>query len=162
MDGKTNAMRILEEAGALLSVRDTGGVFEDSARAADILGIPREALFKTLVTRGKSGGYYVFMVPSEEELDLKKGAAAFGEKYIEMIPQKDLLKLTGYIHGGCSPVGMKKEFPTVIDETSILFDRIFFSAGRVGCIAEVLRERFTEDFGITVADVADIADRNAK
>ncbi|MBP1588214.1 MAG: aminoacyl-tRNA deacylase [Clostridia bacterium] len=155
MDGKTNAMRILEEAGVLLSCREIDGAFEDSSAAADSLGIPRDMLFKTLVTRGRSGAYYVFMVPAEESLDLKKGAAVFGEKFIGLIPQKELLKLTGYIHGGCSPVGMKKAFPTVIDETAILFERIFFSAGRVGCLAEVLCGRFIDGFGVRVADVAE-------
>ena len=155
MESKTNAMRILEEAGVLVSCRELDGAFEDSAAAADSLGIPKDVLFKTLVTKGKSGGFYVFMVPAEESLNLRKGAAAVGEKFIELIPQKDLLKLTGYVHGGCSPVGMKKAFPTVIDETAVLFERIFFSAGRVGCLAEADRAGFLERFGVTAADVAD-------
>lgn len=89
-------------------------------------------MFKTLVTQGRSGGYYVFLVPAAEELDLKKAAAVVGEKSIAMIKSKDLLPLTGYIHGGCSPVGMKKFFPTVIDRSAEQFETIFFSGGRIG------------------------------
>ena len=94
-------------------------------------------MFKTLVTVGKSREHYVFMIPANEELDLKKAALAAGEKSIEMIPQKELLPLTGYVHGGCSPVGMKKQFKTVFDETVVLFDTILVSAGRIGLQMEV-------------------------
>ena len=89
-------------------------------------------MFKTLVTVGKSGGHYVFMVPVAEELDLKKAAAAAGEKSLSMLPQKELLPLTGYIHGGCSPIGMKKVFPTFVHETAAAQEILYFSAGRVG------------------------------
>ena len=92
-----------------------------------------DAVFKTLVTQGKSGGYYVFLVPVAAELDLKKAAAAAGEKAIAMIKARELLPLTGYVHGGCSPIGMKKRFPTFVDETAQLFDTIHFSGGKVGC-----------------------------
>ena len=97
-------------------------------------------VFKTLVTIGKSRQYYVFIVPVTGELDLKKAAKAVGEKSIEMIKSKELLPLTGYIHGGCSPIGMKKVFPTVIDKSAESFERIFFSAGKIGLQIEIAVE----------------------
>ena len=131
-DEKTNVMRVLEQKqiefdSFLYDPNET-----NAANIAQTLGQDPASVFKTLVTVGKSKEHYVFMIPSNEELDLKKAAAATGEKSIEMIPQKELLFLTGYIHGGCSPIGMKKQFDTFIDETAILFDRICFSGGRVG------------------------------
>jgi Cys-tRNA(Pro)/Cys-tRNA(Cys) deacylase len=96
-----------------------------------------DRVFKTLVTRGKSGAYYVFVIPVARELDLKKAAKTVSEKSIDMIPQKELLPLTGYVHGGCSPIGMKKQFSTVIDETCILYDTIFISAGKIGLQIEL-------------------------
>ncbi len=96
-----------------------------------------EQVFKTLVTKGAGGGYYVFDIPVAENLDLKKAAKAVGEKSIAMLPQKELLPLTGYVHGGCSPVGMKKQFPTVFHETVELFDTICVSAGKIGAQVEV-------------------------
>ncbi len=99
---------------------------------ARILQLDPDALFKTLVTRGKSGAHYVFMIPVAESLDLKKAAELVKEKSIEMIAQKELFPLTGYVHGGCSPIGMKKQFPTAIDETAQLFDEITFSGGHIG------------------------------
>lgn len=131
-DEKTNVMRVLEQKqiefdSFLYDPNET-----NAANIAQTLGQDPASVFKTLVTVGKSKEHYVFMIPSNEELDLKKAAAATGEKSIEMIPQKELLSLTGYIHGGCSPIGMKKQFDTFIDETAILFDRICFSGGRVG------------------------------
>ena len=109
-------------------------------------------MFKTLVTQGKSGGYYVFVVPVEAELDLKKAAKAAGEKSISMIKQKDLLGLTGYVHGGCSPIGMKKQFPTFIHETAQGYEKMFVSAGKVGAqielapsdLAKVSNSKFVE------------------
>lgn len=92
-----------------------------------------DAVFKTLVTQGKSGEHYVFLVPVASELDLKKAAAAAGEKAVAMIKARELLPLTGYVHGGCSPLGMKKTFATFIDETAQLFDEIYFSGGKIGC-----------------------------
>ena len=102
-----------------------------------MLSIPGEKVFKTLVTVGRSGEHYVFMVPAENELDLKKAARAVGEKSIEMIKNRELLPLTGYIHGGCSPIGMKKQFKTFIDESARQFDTIMFSAGKVGYQVEI-------------------------
>ena len=94
-------------------------------------------VFKTLVTVGKSGGHYVFVIPADKELDLKKAASVVGEKSIAMLKAKELLPLTGYIHGGCSPIGMKKVFPTIFDKSAADFDTIFFSAGKVGYQVEV-------------------------
>ena len=135
---KTNVMRILDgkkipyemhtyEADSTLSGEEI----------ANILGENPDCVFKTLVTQGKSGQYYVFVVPVKCELDLKKAAKEAGEKNIAMIKQKDLLPLTGYVHGGCSPIGMKKAFPTFIHQTAESFERIFVSAGRVGAQIEL-------------------------
>ena len=107
---------------------------------AQRLGEPVERVFKTLVTRGKSGQYYVFVVPVAEELDLKKAAKAAGEKSVAMIAQKELLPLTGYVHGGCSPVGMKKQFPTFVHETAATYDTLYVSAGKVGVQVELNAE----------------------
>ena len=109
---------------------DSGAV--GGMEVAQALGQDPQRMFKTLVTQGHSGGYYVFLVPVCAELNLKKAAAAVGEKSIAMIKSKELLPLTGYIHGGCSPVGMKKLFPTLIDRSAAQFDTILFSGGRIG------------------------------
>ena len=130
----TNAMRLLRQAGVqydtaeyTVDEHDLSGV-----HAAQELGIPPEICFKTLVGRGERKGLGVFVIPVAEELDLKKAAAAMGDKKVELIHVKELLPLTGYIRGGCSPVGMKKKYPTWIDETAILFDAIYVSAGQRG------------------------------
>jgi Cys-tRNA(Pro)/Cys-tRNA(Cys) deacylase len=112
-----------------------------------------EQVFKTLVTKAASGTYYVFDIPVAENLDLKKAAKAVGEKSIAMIPQKELLPLTGYVHGGCSPVGMKKQFHTVFHETVILFDTICVSAGKIGAQVELKPDDL---IGLLEADVADV------
>ena len=130
---KTNVMRVLDSKKIIY----TSHSYEPDAtmsgeEIAKILGEDTSKVFKTLVTQGKSGAYYVFVVPVEEELDLKKAASAAGEKAVSMIKQKELLPLTGYVHGGCSPIGMKKQFPTFIHETAVLFDKVFVSAGKVG------------------------------
>ena len=123
------------------------------AEIAEILGENADKVFKTLVTQGKSGQYYVFVVPVKEELDLKKAAKASGEKAIGMIKQKDLLPLTGYVHGGCSPVGMKKQFPTFIHESAENCDRIFVSAGKLGRQIEVSPQDLAEVSRSTFADI---------
>lgn len=130
----TNAMRLLKQAGIEFETSqyevdesDLSGV-----HAAKMLGIDPDCMFKTLVARGDKKGLCVFCIPVAQELDLKKCAAAVGEKKVEMIHVKELLGLTGYVRGGCSPVGMKKKYPTVIDETAQLFDRIYVSAGQRG------------------------------
>lgn len=131
---KTNAMRLLDSAGISYSMAsydydesDLSGV-----HAAKELGVPEEVVFKTLVTRGDGNAIFVFVIPVAESLDLKKAAKASGNKSIEMIHVKEILDITGYIRGGCSPIGMKKAYPTFIDETAILSERIYFSAGKRG------------------------------
>ena len=120
---------------------------------AGILGEPAEKVFKTLVTEGKTGQHYVFVVPVREELDLKKAAKASGEKSISMIKQKELLPLTGYVHGGCSPIGMKKPFPTFIHETAAGLEKIFVSAGKVGYQIEVAPNDLFSVVGCKTADI---------
>lgn len=130
---KTNVMRILDQKKiAYESFRYGDGTAMSGSDLADFLGMDHAKVFKTLVTVGKSGEHYVFDVPVDRELDLKKAAAAVGEKNIEMIPQKELLPLTGYIHGGCSPIGMKKFFRTTFDLSAQDLDTVTFSAGKIG------------------------------
>ena len=132
---KTNVMRVLEQKKIAYTAHTyphEEGMAVDGVTVAKSMGFDPAIVFKTLVARGASKQYYVFDVPVAENLDLKKAAKAVGEKSIEMIHQKELLPLTGYVHGGCSPVGMKKEFPTYIDETAMLFDAIAVSGGMRG------------------------------
>ena len=114
-------------------------------------------MFKTLVTVGKSGKYYVFMIPVAEELDLKKAARCAGEKSIEMIKTKDLLPLTGYVHGGCSPIGMKKQFPTFVHETAAALPTLFCSAGRIGYQIELSPDALAGMLPVVFGDVAEEA-----
>ncbi len=127
----TNAMRLLSQAKIPFDTSEYEVDESDlsGVHAAQMLNIPPESMFKTLVTRGEKRGIQVFCIPVAEELDLKKCAAVSKDKKIEMVHMKELLPLTGYVRGGCSPVGMKKKYPTYIDETAILFDRIYISAG---------------------------------
>ena len=120
---------------------------------AHILGEDSDRVFKTLVTVGKSGEHYVFMVPVALELDLKKAAQVVGEKSIAMVKSKELLGLTGYIHGGCSPLGMKKFFTTTIDESAVLYDRIYFSGGKIGCQIETSLDSLKVAIPIIEADI---------
>ena len=137
-EDKTNVMRLLQQKKIpFQSYTYEPDPRKSGAEIAQILGEDSARVFKTLVTVGKSGGHYVFVIPVSQELDLKKAAKAVSEKSIDMIPQKELLPLTGYVHGGCSPIGMKKAFPTVLHQTAEQFDTIFFSAGRVGAQVEV-------------------------
>ena len=151
---KTNVMRVLD---AKKVAYESHAYEADSTltgeQIAGILGEPAEKVFKTLVTQGKTGAYYVFVVPVKEELDLKKAAKASGEKSIAMINQKDLLPLTGYVHGGCSPIGMKKPFPTFIHETVPTLDKIFVSAGKVGFQIELAPADLITVVRITPADI---------
>lgn len=135
---KTNVMRALEQKKIAYTAHsyDPDGPI-DGVSVAAALGQDPARVFKTLVTRGASGGYYVFDIPVAENLDLKKAAKAVGEKSIAMLPQKELLPLTGYVHGGCSPVGMSKHFPTYFAEEVILVDTMICSAGKVGHQVEV-------------------------
>lgn len=130
---KTNAMRILDKHKIpyTLNTYDCPE-FIDGVTVADQLGQPYESSFKTLVAAGKSGGHYVFVIPIAEEVDLKAAAKAVGEKAVELIPVKDLFALTGYIRGGCTPIGMKKVFPTMIHHSVTQFDTVIISGGRVG------------------------------
>lgn len=149
---KTNAMRIIEKSGADMEIinYESDG-FLDGVSIANKLSQPQEQTFKTLVTKGKND-YFVCVVPVAEELDLKKAAKAFGEKALEMIHVKDILKITGYVRGGCSPVGMKKQFRTVIDASAENFEKIMFSGGRLGSqirmspsdLARIINAQFAE------------------
>ena len=131
---KTNAMRILERMGIPFSHREYDcGEFTDGSAVADLLGLDHDRVFKTLVAVGSDGQHYVFVLPVDAELDFKKCARSVGAKAVELIHQKDLFALTGYVRGGCTAVGMKKAFPTRIDETAQLWDRIYVSGGRIGC-----------------------------
>ena len=136
---KTNAMRMMDKENISYELKEIplkgGSVAVDDVH--EFLGIPKGMLFKTLVTTDTLGSYFVFCLPSVEELDLKKAARAAGVKRIEMLRQKELFPLTGYVHGGCSPVGMKKLFPTVIDESAQKWDSIIVSAGKLGMLMEV-------------------------
>ncbi len=130
---KTNAMRMLDRMKIPYEVLQYElEAFEDGIQIADLEGVPREESFKTLVMRGKSGDYYVFVLPIEKEVDLKAAARAVGEKAVEMIHVKDITAITGYVRGGCSPIGMKKKFRTVIAEEANGFDEIYVSGGRIG------------------------------
>ena len=153
-DEKTNVMRVLEQHNIPYTAHfyPADGPI-DGVSVAAVLGQDPEQLFKTLVTKAASGNYYVFDIPVAENLDLKKAAKAVGEKSIAMIPQKDLLPLTGYIHGGCSPVGMKKQFPTVFHETLVLFDTICVSAGKIGAQIEAAPQDLIQLLGAAAADI---------
>lgn len=135
---KTNVMRILDQK--KVSYKNYCYADTDAISGIDVATVLNQnpaQVFKTLVTIGKSGHYYVFLVPVCSELDLKKAAEVVGEKHVEMIKSKELLPLTGYIHGGCSPVGMKKFFTTTIDSSAENFDTIIFSGGKIGYQVEV-------------------------
>ena len=153
---KTNAVRLLETTGTKFSLSeyDTTDGDVSGVGVAGKLGVEPECVFKTLVTVGKSSEIYVFVIPSNVELDMKKAAKAAGEKYVEMIKARELEPKTGYVHGGCSPIGMKKQFPTYIDETAEMFETIFVSGGRIGlqieltpgCLAETVNAEFRDLF----------------
>lgn len=154
MAEKTNAMRKLASMKIAFKEHyyaDTGAIAgADVARA---LGEDPARVFKTLVTVGKTGAHYVFLVPVEEELDLKKAASAVGEKSVEMIKSKELLPLTGYIHGGCSPIGMKKFFRTVVHATAESFPTIYFSGGKIGLQIELPPETLARVIPLEYADI---------
>lgn len=153
---KTNVMRVLDSKKiAYSSYSYTPDSSLTGEEIAKLLNEDVERVFKTLVTQAKSGSYYVFVVPVCKELDLKKAAAAVKEKAVSMIKQKELLPLTGYVHGGCSPVGMKKQFKTVIHETAQDFEKIFVSAGRVGNQVELSPADLS---GLVSAEYADVVE----
>ncbi len=154
MASKTNAVRLAQSAG--ISLRESYYEFDEKdlrgTHAADAIGMPREQVFKTLVARGEKTGVHVFCIPVCCELDLKKAAKAAGDKHMELVAVKELLALTGYVRGGCSPVGMKKKYPTYFDETAILWEEIAVSAGARGhqmilppeALAQLAEARFAD------------------
>lgn len=153
---KTNVMRILEQKKINYvshNYLDTGAV--SGIEVAEALGEDPDMVFKTLVTVGKSKVNYVFVVPVNKELNLKKAAQSVGEKSIEMIKSKELLPLTGYIHGGCSPIGMKKQFVTTIDKRAAKQERIIFSGGKIGYQVEVALEDLAKVIRFQLEDVAE-------
>ena len=151
----TNAMRQLKAARVPFEVREYEVDESDlsGVHIAESLGISPDCMFKTLVARGEGGGIYVFCIPSASELDLKKCASLVGEKKIEMVHVKELLALTGYIRGGCSPVGMKKKYPTYMDETATLFSPIYVSAGARGAQLVIDPEVLAAFADITFCDL---------
>ena len=153
---KTNVMRILEQKGIPYTAHTyehEEGVAVDGVTVARSLGQDPECVFKTLVARGASKGIYVFAIPVADNLDLKKAAKAVGEKSIEMVAVKEINALTGYIRGGCSPVGMKKEYPTVFHETAEIIDTIMVSAGKIGYQVELAPDALIALVGASTADV---------
>lgn len=151
---KTNVMRILDQKKIkhkTYSYVGTGAI--SGIEVAEVLGQNPKSVFKTLVTVGKSKNNYVFVIPVEKELDLKKAAKAVGEKSIDMIKSKELLPLTGYIHGGCSPIGMKKFFKTIIDISAEEYESIIFSAGKIGYQVEMSMEDLSKIIRFTTADL---------
>lgn len=156
MDYKTNVMRLLDRHKidyASHSYAHTDAV--SGIDVANVLNLNPHRVFKTLVTKAASGKYYVYVVPVSQELNLKKAAAAACEKSVEMIKSKELLPLTGYVHGGCSPIGMKKPFPTVIDTSAEGFDTIIFSAGKIGYQIELSLGSLKQILPYSLADIAD-------
>lgn len=154
---KTNAMRLLTQA--KLPFRTTEYVYDENdlngMHAAEAIGMPPEQVFKTLVARGDKCGILVFCIPVCCSLDLKKAAKVASDKKVEMIAMKDLLPLTGYIRGGCSPVGMKKAYPTFIDETAILYEEIAVSAGARGQQIILAPQNLIQYINMTVCDLTE-------
>ena len=152
---KTNAIRALDKAKLTYTIHtyENDGTAVDGVTVAQKTGLPVEKVYKTLVTVGHSREHYVFVIPVAAELDLKAAARSVGEKSVEMIHVADINKLTGYIRGGCSPIGMKKQYPTVIDETCQLFDTIIFSGGRIGTQVEMNPEELKALIGASFADI---------
>lgn len=153
---KTNAMRILDKAGIKYNIYtyDNNDGQIDGVSVAGKIGKPVENVFKTLVTQGHSGNYFVFIIPVAEELDLKAAAKTVGEKSVEMIKVSDINKVTGYIRGGCSPIGMKKDYVTVLDDSIILCETIIFSAGRIGQQVELNPDDLVELIHCKVEPIA--------
>ncbi|SFQ06641.1 Cys-tRNA(Pro)/Cys-tRNA(Cys) deacylase [Lachnospiraceae bacterium XBB1006] len=153
-DEKTNVMRLLEQKKIAYGSYDyTNSGAVSGVDVAKALGQNPKQVFKTLVTIGKSGQHYVFVIPVEGELNLKKAAHAVGEKKIEMIKQKELLPLTGYVHGGCSPIGMKKAFQTVMDESCKTFETVIVSAGKIGYQVQLEPEKIATFVPFSIADL---------
>ena len=155
MADKTNAVRLIEKAG--IPCRESFYEYDENdlngMHAAEAIGMPPEQVFKTLVARGPKNGIHVFCIPVCCELDLKKAAKAAGDKSMEMVHVKELLNLTGYIRGGCSPVGMKKQYPTFLDETAQLWQEIAVSAGERGCQMLLDPEKLADFIGAEYVDL---------
>ncbi|HEY5583297.1 MAG TPA: Cys-tRNA(Pro) deacylase [Ruminiclostridium sp.] len=154
---KTNVMRILDSAHITYNtyLYDSNGGVVDGVSVANKIGQPVERVYKTLVTRGASKNFFIFVIPVSKELNLKAAAKAVGEKSIIMIKQDEINKVTGYIRGGCSPIGMKKDYRTVIDSSCESIETIIFSAGKIGYQVELSPQ---ELIGFIKAGVADIAE----
>lgn len=153
-DVKTNVMRILDGKKIEYQAYDyTNSGVISGEEVSEYLGIEKSKTFKTLVTVGKSGAHYVFDIPVDRELDLKKGAAAVNEKNIVMIKSKELLGLTGYIHGGCSPIGMKKFFTTTFDSSINGLEEVYFSGGKLGAFVKVKTKDLEKVIRYSVADI---------
>ena len=151
---KTNAMRMLEKLKIPYEyLTYECPEFVSGISTADITGLPHELVYKTLVTTGKSGEHFVFVIPIEAELDLKKAARAVGEKSVEMLPVKEITKVTGYVRGGCTAIGMKKKFPAVLDESARALDRIYVSGGKIGMQLKLSPEDLRRAAGADYADV---------
>lgn len=151
---KTNAMRILDR----MKIAYTHQSYEceefiDGIQTADHLGLPHEEVYKTLVTLGSSKQYFVFVIPIEAELDMKKAAKAVGEKSVSMIPVKDITAVTGYVRGGCTAIGMKKQYKTVISETAKELERMYVSGGKIGCQIELAPEDLCKASGAVYGDI---------
>ena len=156
MEEKTNVMRILEQKKIKYNSYSYASTQAISRmEVATALNQDPNCVFKTLVTVGTSRNNYVFLVPVNKELNLKKAAKSVNEKKVEMIKSKELLPLTGYIHGGCSPIGMKKQFKTVINTTAQNFEKIIFSAGKIGYQVEMSLENLQKVINFTLADIVD-------
>ncbi|MBM6947507.1 Cys-tRNA(Pro) deacylase [Mordavella massiliensis] len=151
---KTNAMRMLdrEKIPYIYETYDCG-TFTDGIHVADQLGLPHGQVYKTLVTVGKTGAHYVFVIPIASEIDFKKAARAVGEKSVEMLPLKDLTKVTGYVRGGCTSIGMKKQFPTVIQADAETLDQIYISGGKLGMQLRLSPRDLQKVTGAAFADV---------
>lgn len=154
---RTNVMRLLDQAKIPYQVLEYE-VDENNLNGehvAHLIGLPPEQVFKTLVARGEKKGYMVFCIPVNMELNLKKAAAVTGDKKVELLPVKELLPITGYIRGGCSPIGMKKKFSTYMDETAILYENITVSAGVRGCQLVIPTDQLVEYIEATLCDITD-------
>lgn len=153
MEVKTNPMRHLDKLGIPYTVHTYGDVALGGMEVAQTLGEKPEEVFKTLVTKGKSNAYYVFVVPVTGGLDLKKAAASVGEKSVSMIKSAELLPLTGYVHGGCSPMCIKRPMKVVVDSTALDNERFYVSAGRIGYQLEMASSDIVKAIGAVFADI---------
>ena len=153
-ENKTNAMRFLDKNKVEYTIQSYEcEEFIDGLTCAEALGQPSEETFKTLVAHGKSGGYYCFLLPVAEELDLKKSAKSVGEKSVELIHVKDINKITGYVRGGCTPIGMKKQFPTVINKSAENLPLFYISGGRIGLQIHLSPVRLAETINAKFEDI---------